>query len=138
MHQETAAQRSRVMAAVKSRDTGPELLVAKLLRQAGIRFRRDVSRLPGRPDFLLHRAGAVLFVHGCWWHGHDCRRGQRTPKTNREYWQAKIARNRRRDRRVARELRARGYAVWTVWECSLKSGRLPTRLLRAAQRLQAR
>lgn len=122
------------MAAVKSRDTGPELLVTGLLRRAGIRYRRDVRRLPGRPDFLLIDADIALFVHGCWWHGHTCRRAQRVPKNNRDYWVAKIARNRRRDRRVARELRDRGYAVWTVWECRLKEKRLPTRLLNEIER----
>jgi len=125
-----SAQRSRTMAAVKSRDTGPELLVARLLRQAGIRYRRDVRRLPGRPDFLLIDAHIVLFVHGCWWHGHSCRRGQRTPKNNRAYWVAKLERNGRRDRRVARQLRESGYSVWTLWECQLRQSRLPTRLLR--------
>ncbi|MEN1679775.1 MAG: very short patch repair endonuclease [Planctomycetota bacterium] len=129
MAKQSAAARSRTMAAVKSRDTGPELLVARLLRQAGIRYRRDVRRLPGRPDFLLIDHGIALFVHGCWWHGHNCPRGDRQPKSNRDYWLAKLARNRRRDRRVARELRRRGYSVWTLWECRLKSGRLPARLL---------
>ncbi|MEM9186121.1 MAG: very short patch repair endonuclease [Planctomycetota bacterium] len=135
MPKETPAARRRIMAAVKSRDTAPELLVARLLRRAGIRYRRDVRGLPGRPDFVLIDAGIALFVHGCWWHGHTCPRAQRVPKTNREYWVAKLARNRRRDRRVARELRERGYSVWTVWECGLKSGELPARLRNHARRL---
>ncbi|TWT75945.1 Very short patch repair protein [Posidoniimonas polymericola] len=126
------------MRAVKSRDTRPELLVARLLRGARVRYRRDVARLPGRPDFLLVEADIALFVHGCFWHGHDCPRGARAPKNNRDYWLAKIARNRRRDRRVARELREAGYAVWTLWECGLKpiekSGELPTRLLNEVRR----
>lgn len=117
------------MAAVKSRDTKPELLVARLLRQAGVRYRRDVKRLAGRPDFLLIDADIALFVHGCWWHGHTCPRAQRVPKTNRAYWLEKLARNRRRDRRVASELRAEGYGVWTLWECRLKAKRLSRRLL---------
>lgn len=116
------------MAAVKSRDTAPELAVARALRAAGVRYRRDVARLPGRPDFLLVDADIALFVHGCFWHGHQCRRGARVPKNNREYWLAKVASNRRRDRRVSRELRDQGYAVWTLWECRLKRG-LPKRLL---------
>ncbi|MEM8865527.1 MAG: very short patch repair endonuclease [Planctomycetota bacterium] len=132
MAKQTTAERSRIMAAVKSRDTKPELLVASLLRSAGIHYRRDIKRLPGRPDFLLIDADIALFVHGCWWHGHTCPRAQRVPKTNRDYWLAKIARNCRRDRRVARELRSLGYSVWTVWECQLKSGQLPTRLVKAA------
>ncbi len=133
MANETPEQRSRVMAAVKSRDTGPELAVAQALRRAGVRYRRDVQRLPGRPDFLLIDVDLVLMVHGCFWHGHTCPRGARTPKRNRAYWLAKIACNRRRDRRVARELRRLGYGVWTLWECRLtrrhlKRG-LPARLL---------
>lgn len=135
MPRETTEQRSRTMAAVKSRDTGPELQVAALLRAAGVRYRRDVRRLPGRPDFLLIDAGVALFVHGCWWHGHSCPRAQRVPKSNREYWLAKITRNRRRDRRVARELRERGYSVWTLWECRLQENRLPTRLLNYVRRV---
>lgn len=129
-------ERSRTMRAVKARDTTPELLVAKLLRAAGVRPRRDVRTLPGRPDFVMKdRDGEplALFVHGCWWHGHGCARGARVPKSNRAYWLAKVARNRRRDRRVARELRALGYSVWTLWECRLRGGPLPTRLLRRLQ-----
>lgn len=135
---DSALQRSRTMRAVKSRDTGPELLVARLLRAAGVRYRRDVARLPGRPDFVLIEADIALFVHGCFWHGHDCARGARVPKNNRDYWVAKVARNRRRDRRVARKLREAGYAVWTLWECGLKhckkSGELPARLLNEVRR----
>lgn len=128
MPSECPAHRSRVMAAVKSRDTTPELQVAAELRRRRVRYRRDVQRLPGRPDFVLQDAPVAILVHGCFWHGHHCKRGARTPKNNRTYWQAKIARNRRRDRRVARELRTLGYSVWTVWECQLKHG-LPKRLL---------
>ncbi len=116
------------MRAVRGRDTEPELRVARLLRRSGVRYRRDVKRLPGRPDFLIASAGVVVFVHGCFWHGHTCPRGARVPKQNRKYWQEKIARNRRRDRRVARKLRALGYSVWTVWECRLKGEGLPKRL----------
>lgn len=129
----TDPQRSRTMAAVKSRDTGPELRVASLLEELGIAFRRDVADLPGRPDFLIECTPTPLaiFVHGCWWHGHDCPRGDRVPKTNRDYWLAKVQRNRRRDRRATRELRAAGHSVWIVWECRLKQGGLPPRLLTA-------
>jgi DNA mismatch endonuclease (patch repair protein) len=134
-----SAARSRTMAAVKSRDTKPELLVAALLDELGVAYRREVVTLPGKPDFVITGRGRVvekrgrqplaIFVHGCWWHAHDCPRGARTPKTNRAYWTAKITRNRRRDRRVTGELRALGYSVWTIWECRLKSHRLPPRLV---------
>lgn len=120
------------MAAVKSRDTKPELLVAALLDALGVAYRRDVAGLPGRPDFVVTKRGRqplAIFVHGCWWHAHGCPRGARTPQANADYWTAKISRNRRRDRRVTGELRALGYSVWTVWECRLKSRRLPPRLV---------
>lgn len=122
--------RSQLMARVKSSGTTPELLVTQLLRAAKVRFRQNVKSLPGAPDFVISKARVVIFVHGCWWHGHDCPRGDRTPKSNRDYWLAKIERNVRRDRRVVRELRAAGYSVWTLWECKLKD-QLPTRLLNA-------
>lgn len=126
-----SAARSRTMRAVKSRDTGPELRVAALLDELGVRYRRDAADLPGRPDFVIDPADGqplALFVHGCWWHGHGCKRGARVPKSNRDYWLAKVARNRRRDRRVVRELRSAGYSVWIVWECRLKEQGLPGRL----------
>jgi DNA mismatch endonuclease (patch repair protein) len=125
--------RSQLMARVKSQDTNPERLVAERLRAAKVRFRRNVKSLPGRPDFYIPHAEIVIFVHGCWWHGHDCPRGDRTPQSNRDYWLAKIDRNRRRDRRVARELRAAGYSVWTLWECRLNEA-LPKRLMQKLQR----
>lgn len=121
--------RSQLMARVKSQATTPERLVAEQLRAAKVRFRQNVKSLPGQPDFYIPHAEVVIFVHGCWWHGHDCPRGDRTPKSNRDYWLAKITRNKRRDRRVTRELRAAGYSVWTLWECRLKEV-LPKRLLR--------
>ncbi|QDT69414.1 Very short patch repair protein [Planctomycetes bacterium MalM25] len=129
----TDPQRSRTMAAVKSRDTAPERRVASLLEELGIDFQRDVAGLPGRPDFVIPSAPTPLaiFVHGCWWHGHDCPRGARVPKTNRDYWLAKVQRNRRRDRRVTRQLRAAGYSVWIVWECRLRKSGIPTRLVTA-------
>lgn len=129
--QRPTPQRSRTMAAVKSRDTGPERQVAELLDAAGVSYRRDAKELPGRPDFVVEPVGGkplAIFVHGCWWHGHDCRRGARVPKSNREYWLAKVSRNQRRDRRVTRELREAGFSVWIVWECRLKKHRLPARL----------
>lgn len=126
--------RSEIMRAVKSRNTGPERRVAKLLAKLGVPFQQDVAGLPGRPDFVIDlvkrgRKPIVLFVHGCWWHAHNCSRGARKAKTNRKYWRDKIDRNRRRDQRVARELRALGYSVWTLWECRLKKDALPNRLV---------
>lgn len=117
------------MRAVKGRATTPERQAAALLRSVGAPFRKNVTKLPGSPDLVVRGAKIAIFVHGCWWHGHTCPRGARVPQHNRPYWVAKIARNRRRDRRAARQLRARGYSVWTLWECRLRQGVLPTRLL---------
>ena len=112
--------RSRTMRAVKGRDTTPERLVRRLVHGLGFRFRLYRRDLPGSPDLVLPRLRTVIFVHGCFWHGHDCARGCRVPVQNRPYWQAKIARNRTRDRIVHGELRAAGWRPVTVWECELK------------------
>lgn len=116
----TAAQRSAVMARVKGRDTGPERLLRRLLHAAGYRFRLHGPGLPGRPDLAFTRRRAAVFVHGCFWHGHDCPRGARRPKANAAYWSAKLARNRARDAEVAARLEALGWTPITVWECELK------------------
>ena len=123
----------------RRRRGGPKA-VATLLAELRVRYRRDAVDLPGRPDFVVapqHEAAErlALFVHGCWWHGHACPRGARVPKSNRDYWVAKITRNRRRDRRVATELRKLGWSVWTVWECQLRDKRLLGRLASRLKRL---
>jgi DNA mismatch endonuclease (patch repair protein) len=125
----TPAERSRVMAMVKSRDTGPELRLARLFRAAGVRYRRCVRGLPGTPDFVLPAYRLAVFVHGCFWHGHAaCAKGRKLPRTRRAFWRAKIARNRRRDARAARALRALAYGVYVLFECSLSDDALPARL----------
>ena len=93
----TPEQRSAVMRRVRGRDTGPELAVRRILRAAGIGYRLGGAGLPGRPDLVMKGRRAVVFVHGCFWHGHDCARGSRKPKANAGYWTAKIDRNRARD-----------------------------------------
>src|ERR1700733_8373921 len=93
----TAARRSAVMARVKGRDTKPELIVRRLLWRLGARYRLDRRDLPGRPDIVLPGRKLAVFVHGCFWHGHDCPRGARVPKANRDYWLGKVGRNRDRD-----------------------------------------
>src|SRR5215467_11698981 len=89
--------RSRIMRAVKSRDTKPELIIRSLAHRMGYRFRLYRKDLPGCPDLVFPRLRKVVFVHGCFWHGHDCGRGARIPKANAEYWRSKIARNSARD-----------------------------------------
>lgn len=115
----SAQKRSAVMRAVRGRDTGPELRVRRALHAAGFRFRLQRADLPGRPDLVLPRHRLAVFVHGCFWHGHDCPRGRRAPKTNAAYWQAKIARNRTRDAAAQAALTAAGWTPVIIWECAL-------------------
>ena len=112
--------RSRTMAAVRSKDTKPEMLVRRAAHALGYRFRLHRKDLPGKPDLVFPSRKAVIFVDGCYWHGHDCKRGARMPKTNVEYWQAKIARNMKRDANNIATLEADGWQVLTIWECELK------------------
>ena len=117
-----AATRSAVMRKVKGRDTSPELKVRRLLWGLGARYRLHRRDLPGSPDIVLPGRRLAIFVHGCFWHGHDCARGARVPKANRDYWLAKVERNRARDARAEEALEASGWRVETLWECELKDG----------------
>jgi DNA mismatch endonuclease (patch repair protein) len=115
--------RSEVMRRVKARDTGPERTVRAALRALGhVGYRLDRRDLPGRPDIAFIGRRRAIFVHGCFWHGHDCKRGARAPKGNAEYWRAKIARNVARDAAARDALAARGWRVLTLWECELREG----------------
>jgi DNA mismatch endonuclease (patch repair protein) len=115
-------ERSEVMRRVKGRDTGPERRVRALLRQLGHTcYRLDRKDLPGRPDIAFIGRKRAIFVHGCFWHGHDCKRGARSPKANAEYWRAKIARNVERDAANETALTAMGWRVLVIWECALKN-----------------
>jgi DNA mismatch endonuclease (patch repair protein) len=115
-----AEKRSAVMRRVKGRDTTPEMTVRKALTGLGARYRLHRKDLPGNPDIVLPGRRLALFVHGCFWHGHDCARGARVPKQNRDYWLGKVGRNRARDERTRGELEAAGWRVETIWECELK------------------
>ena len=116
----TPEQRSAVMRRVKGRDTTPELKVRKTLTRLGARYRLHRADLPGKPDIVLPGRKLVIFVHGCFWHGHDCARGGRVPKQNRDYWLGKVGRNRVRDAKHRASLAAKGWRVETIWECGLK------------------
>lgn len=109
------------MRAVKGRDTSIELAVRSLLSRAGYRYRLHSRSLPGKPDIVLPGRRKAIFIHGCFWHGHTCARGARVPKTNRDYWTAKIDRNKTRDARVKKEIRQLGWETLILWECQLKS-----------------
>jgi DNA mismatch endonuclease (patch repair protein) len=112
--------RSAVMRRVKGRNTTPEMIVRRALTRLGARYRLHRKDLPGSPDVVLPGRRLALFVHGCFWHGHDCARGARVPKQNRDYWLGKVARNRARDAANRQALEGMGWRVETLWECELK------------------
>lgn len=114
-----SAIRSRMMSGIRGRNTKPEILIRSLLHRRGFRFRLHVRELPGRPDIVLPRYHAVVFVHGCFWHGHDCPLF-RWPKTRPDFWREKIGRNRVNDTRVREALQASGWRIGIVWECALR------------------
>lgn len=114
-------ERSRVMAAVKQKDTKPEMVVRRFLHRIGFRYRLHNSGLPGKPDLVLPRYKSVIFVHGCFWHGHtdvSCRLS-RIPKSNIDFWKKKISINQTRDERIINELHALGWRVFVIWECQV-------------------
>lgn len=111
--------RSRIMRSVKQRDTAPELLLRRALHRAGGRYRLHVRSLPGSPDIVFPRRKLAVFVHGCFWHAHDCPAG-RPPATRTDYWIPKLRANKARDARKVAELEASGWRVETIWACDLK------------------
>jgi DNA mismatch endonuclease (patch repair protein) len=111
--------RSATMRAVKAKNTKTELRVRSLVHRLGFRFRLHRKELPGTPDLVFPARRKAIFVHGCFWHGHDCVRGSRMPKTNCEYWKSKIARNRQRDASNLGKLQTDGWQVLTIWECRI-------------------
>ncbi len=126
----TKEERSVRMSHIHSASTKPELRLRHALHQLGFRYRVNVKRLPGSPDIVLPKYRTVIFVHGCFWHGHkDCKNAS-TPKTNTDFWTAKIARNQERDQEVWRQLEAKGWAVIIVWECMLKKAVLDETIAR--------
>jgi len=108
------------MAAVLGKNTTPEYIVRRAAHRLGYRFRLHRRDLPGSPDLVFPRYGAVLFVHGCYWHRHTCRAGQSIPSTNTEFWLAKFEANVARDRRVQRALRRQGWRVGVIWQCQTR------------------
>lgn len=127
-----SAQRSAVMRAVKSKDTAPELAVRRAAHALGLRFRLQRTDLPGKPDLVFPARRIALFVHGCFWHGHNCPRGARMPRTNRAYWESKISRNVARDAAASAALKKLGWTSRTIWECETRD---PAGLSRRIARL---
>ena len=121
----SATVRSRMMSGIRSKDTRPEIILRKGLHRLGFRFRLHDRRLPGRPDIVLPKYKAVIFAHGCFWHGHDCHLFK-WPSTREDFWREKIGRNKNVDKRSEHALNATGWRYAIVWECALKGrGRLP-------------
>lgn len=112
----TPAQRTRIMAAVRTKDTGPEMAVRWILHRLGLRYRLHARELPGRPDIVFRRRKLAIFVHGCFWHGHSCAKG-RPPKSRLDYWAPKLATNAARDFANVRALEQAGWQVLIVWQC---------------------
>ena len=109
------------MSRVKSKNTGPELKLRRLLLDLGYRgYRIHFDKLPGKPDIVFTSSKKVIFVHGCFWHGHNCPAGSHRPKTNKDYWEAKLQRNIERDKELLSEIKSKDWKVLVVWECQLK------------------
>lgn len=117
----TPEQRSRCMAAIKGKDTKPEILVRKFLFSKGLRYRLNNRKLPGSPDIVLKKYKTVIFVDGCFWHGHEGCKYFRLPKSNTPFWKAKITRNIERDKETTQALAALGWKIVRIWECELRN-----------------
>ena len=111
--------RSKIMAAIKSKNTAPEMAIRRALHRRGFRYALHATDLPGKPDLVFRSRRKIVFVNGCFWHGHCCDKG-RLPKSRIRFWSAKIDANRARDRKTARQLRQDGWSVMTVWQCQTK------------------
>ena len=126
----TKAQRHYTMSHVHSASTKPELKLRRALWNNGFRYRVNVKNLPGKPDIVLSKYRTAIFVHGCFWHGHKGCDKYTTPKTNTDFWKAKISRNQQHDQDVWRQLEAKGWSVIVVWECQLKKAVLDETITR--------
>ena len=114
------AERSKNMKRIRSTNTQPEKIVRSFLHKNGFRFRLNCTKLPGKPDIVLHKYSTVIFVHGCFWHQHKNCKNARQPKSNQEYWRPKLQRNVERDKEVKRKLKKIGWKVIIIWECNTK------------------
>lgn len=132
----TAEERSARMARIHSASTKPEMKLRHALWHQGFRYRINDKHLPGRPDIVLPKYSTVVFMHGCFWHGHKSCRTSHIPETNKEFWESKIARNQERDQEVWRKLEAKGWSVIIVWECQLKRGVLDETVSRVAAEIR--
>lgn len=114
-------KRSEIMGRIRGKDTSPEVAVRSTLHSMGYRFRLHRKDLPGKPDIVLPKYRTIVFVHGCFWHGHDCRKGKSVPATNTDFWKAKIDGNICRDRKTGDKLKELGWQVLVIWECEVSN-----------------
>lgn len=119
----THTKRSDIMSRISNKDTEPELLVRKYLFAHGFRYRKNVSSLPGKPDIVLLKYKTVIFIHGCFWHGHACKAGK-LPNSNHLFWKDKINTNRLRDARDVKKLKEQGWHIIVIWQCEIKNRKL--------------
>lgn len=131
----TPEQRFNCMSHNRAKNTGPELLLRHSLWQKGFRYRMNDKRLSGSPDIVLPKYRTVIFVHGCFWHGHKGCRNYTVPKTNTQFWLDKVSRNQERDQEVWRQLEAKGWSVIIVWECQLKKNVIENTLSRVREEI---
>jgi len=122
-------KRSEIMSKISGKETKPEILVRKYLFANGFRYRKNVKDLPGKPDIVLPKYKTVIFIHGCFWHGHNCKAGK-LPKTRKEFWKEKINRNIQRDKNNKIELQKQGWKVITIWQCKLKNKMIQEKTLK--------
>lgn len=113
-------KRSNIMSKISGKDTKPEILVRKHLFSNGFRYRKNVKELPGKPDVVLPKYKTIIFIHGCFWHGHTCNAGK-LPESNYEFWNKKISSNLIRDKKNILELEEKGWKVIVIWQCELKN-----------------
>lgn len=131
----TPEQRSLNMSKIHSKDTKPEIFLRSALFKAGFRFRKNDRRFPGTPDIVLPHYNAVIFINGCFWHGHKNCSLFRLPKTNTEYWKKKIERNAERDKEITRKYLENGFRVGIVWECSITGKKRTQKLAKTTEEI---
>ena len=125
----TKSKRSTIMRSIRSKDTKPEMVVRRLTHSLGYRYRLHVQSLPGCPDLVFPSRRKVIFVHGCFWHRHNCRKGKSTPKTRKLFWKEKLEQNKERDRKLRRKIHKDGWELLVIWECQTKNqDRLASRI----------
>lgn len=125
-------KRSEIMRSIHGKDTKPEMIVRKLVFKLGFRYRLHVKKLPGNPDLVFPSKKKIIFVHGCYWHRHRCKKGRSLPSTNINFWAEKLEKNKNRDIKKRRELRHKGWEIMIIWECQTtpkKTDRLVNRII---------